>query len=77
MEVASVSRDKRSAEHGRTRQGSASNAVRVAILAAIVVALCQCLLVQAQVAPRRPQVASNPNQASPPEEHESELPSQA
>jgi tetratricopeptide (TPR) repeat protein len=76
MEVASVLHDKRSASHGRKRQSSASNAGRVAILAAILVALYQCLPVQAQVAPGRPQAAANPNQASPPQERESELTSQ-
>jgi predicted Zn-dependent protease len=76
MEVASVFCDKRSATHGRKQRGSALNAGRVAILAAIVVALCQCLPVQAQVAPGRPQVAASPNQASPPQARESELPSQ-
>src|SRR5579863_2729045 len=76
MEVDRASCEKRSLGHARKRRGLASNAGRVAILAATVVALCQCLPVQAQVAPGRPQAAANPNLASPPQGRESEFPSQ-
>jgi predicted Zn-dependent protease len=77
MEVASVFCDKRLAGHGRKRRRRTSNVGRVAILAAIVVALYQCLLVQAQFAPGRPQAAANPNQVSPSQDRKSDLTSQA
>jgi len=67
MEVSSVARGKRRAPW---------NPRCVAVFVAVILGLCQCAAIHAQVAPGRQQVSGNQDQSSPPGESESGLGSQ-